>query len=166
MNIGLLNNWLHLLIYATLSTGISTHRELWKPGIAPVAPQHRIHHAAVAPRQIPHQNLTWTPRISGLHDYQYQFRGRALYKGLPVAHASVVLRVMTNRDSIVRGAITDADGNYAIEIMVCGKSMDSVQWVMRSYTPESRPVELEGSRIIMQEDEKVIVQSGLDLLAS
>jgi len=162
----LVTQWFHLLIYATLNVAIPTHKELWKPAPIRIKTDHRIMAARVFMKTPSHTDLDWTPHIDGLHDYLYQFHGRAMYKGRPAANASVVLRLTTKRDSIVRGAITDADGNYTIEMMVCGKNTEAVRWVMQSYTPDSQPVELEGSRIILQEDERIVVQNGQDLLAS
>jgi len=105
-----------------------------------------------------------------LHHFTYIFAGVASYKGEPCAKASVLVRLISGDVTVAKGAVTDADGSYSVEVSIDAQDMSPVDWSMEAYTPDFKKVELGGRRIVQREEElekkPIIVTTPVDFVVS
>jgi len=141
-------------MYMLVGKPIDTHKDFHRPAKT-------IHVAKVHDRIGPAGSMRLY-NDSSLRTYVYNFEGMAAYKGQPCANASVLVRVVTSRGTFVQGGITEADGRYAIKIIVDGNRFEPVDWSMEAHTSDSKKAQLVGSRIMMHEDEDTTVRGTLD----
>ena len=55
--------------------------------------------------------------------------------------------------TVAKGAVTNADGTYSVEIVIDAQDRAPVDWTMEAYTADFNKVELSGRRIVQREEE-------------
>jgi hypothetical protein len=153
---------LGVMLYVFGLTPTATNPHLWKPARAPQT--HTVQTAA-KDRIGPAGMMASLRKDNSLRQYHYVFEGVATYEGKPSPNASVLVRVVSSRETVVQGATTDADGAYSVEISLEGSRYEPIDWSMEAFTPDSQKVELLGRRIVMREDAPVVVNVPVQLQA-
>jgi len=47
--------------------------------------------------------------------------------------------------------VTNADGSYSLEVAIDAEDKAPVDWMVEAYTPDFKPVELSGRRIVQRD---------------
>ncbi len=100
-----------------------------------------------------------------LYHFTYIFEGKANLKGAPCPNASVLARLTSDDRTVVKGAVTEADGSYRLEVTIDAQDKAPVDWELKAYTPDFKPVELAGRKIVQRganDSDKEPVQAELD----
>ncbi len=149
-------------------------------GLASPSPVSQINVARLpAPlkHEVPVVKIIRTPRdfnvlstYSHYRLYTYKFEGTAKHQGAACPNASILVRVISNEETITRGGITAADGTFSIEVPVRAKEGIPVDWKVEAFTPEFEKIEMAGRRIVQQEEEQasapVVVTSAFEFVPS
>jgi hypothetical protein len=88
-----------------------------------------------------------------LHRYNYVFNGKATLHGEHCANASVLIRLIAGDRTVTKGALTDANGDYSLEVAIDAQDKSPVDWTMDAYTADFQKVELSGRQIVQREVE-------------
>jgi hypothetical protein len=83
--------------------------------------------------------------------YTYVFAGKAVQNGQPSANTRVTVHLITSDTTLVREAITDAEGTYNLTLPVTGEPSETVHWEISALTPEMKQASLEGHQILMDD---------------
>lgn len=150
-----------VVLYLLGQVPTESNRDLWKPAAkadAPVVAQVKDKIGPAAPWD----TAALYPDKS-LRSYTFRFEGRATHAGKPVPNASVLVFLTTSQGRQTQGVTSDENGFYSIEVSLEGSRNEPIDWSMTARTPDSQQVELVGRRILMHEEETIMVQNPLEL---
>ena len=150
-------------LYVLAGKPVPTHRELWRPA---TRRDFQYHHQLVFHRGR-HLSDPVARKDPSLHSYTCSFAGVATLNGQPIANASIILRIRTSVVNITRRTRTDEDGHYGLDVRLTGLLYEPLLWEIQAFTPYSQPIQLEGARILMNENdsEPAIVDNSVEFTA-
>jgi len=100
--------------------------------------------------------------------FSYVFSGVVSCQGRPCPNAKVQLQLSTaSQPDVVQDTVAAADGSYELKIAVAGTAQDSAQWKLIAQAPESisqEAVEVEGSSILTDDENTIVVQRPLQIV--
>ncbi len=100
----------------------------------------------------------------------YIFVGTATDHNVPFANASVLVRLMSDDQTVTKGASTGADGSYSIEVSIEASDNSPIDWTMEAYTPDFKKVELSGRKIVQRiaesENKPIVVNTPVEFVLS
>ena len=105
-----------------------------------------------------------------VHHFNYIFEGKATFHHEPCAMASVLVRLISGEQTAAKGAVTESDGSYRIEIPIEAEGHASVDWTIEAFTADFDKVELSGRKIVQREEEEtqapIIVNAPVEFVVS
>ena len=102
----------------------------------------------------------------GRHTYTYVFEGKVASHGKPCPGAGVIVRLSTENETRVQGAVADDNGDYSITVSIDAQPDQAIDYVMNAHDPASNHVELVGRRITAHEEETVTVRNPINILVA
>jgi len=150
-----------LIAYLLGTQNTATHPEAWKA----VHPN-TVAVAAAGVRDSIGPGFKDLETDHRMHQYTYQFHGRAMYQGKPCPQANVIVRLLSPSENQTQTLLTDENGFYSAEFHIVSRRNAPIDYWMQAYTPDSRRADLEGRKIAMREDETMVVENQFSLLPS
>jgi hypothetical protein len=96
------------------------------------------------------------------HRYTYLFEGTLDYDAIHHPKAQVVVRLTSPHGSIQRLARVDHEGHYSLELAIDAAYHEPVDWSMQAAVAGAPSQALYGRRIVMDDDEIIVVRDGHD----
>lgn len=160
----------HTIVIALLSlfgSSVDTHRDLWKPAVRhPTKASWMVVRDHVKDKIGPAAPWVNPGFDRSLRRYTFNFEGKTTVREQPVSGALVRLRLTTSEGETNFETRSNEAGQYSIEVSLNGLESEPIDWSMTAQTTDLRQVEFVGRKILMREDDTIMVQNPIDLQPS
>lgn len=106
------------------------------------------------------------PKPEAIRQYTYLFEGTASSEDrTALPGANVLVQIRSPRGTQIQIAKADGDGRYSMAVQIEAADHDPVDWILNTYLTDGEQLGVDGRRIVLKDDEVIVVHDGVHSLS-